>query len=64
MTPIANTAMSILVPGKPAELNFWNVTFSSLELEWAPPAMPNGQIIKYELAYQDENPGGKCYIMF
>ena len=47
------------VPGELAELQFWNTTFSSLEMEWTPPSTPNGKIVKYEIAYQEENPEGE-----
>jgi len=46
----------ILVPSKPGDIRFWNVTYASLDVEWDPPTTPNGRIINYELSYIEENP--------
>jgi len=47
---------NILVPSKPGDIRFWNVTYASLDVEWDPPTTPNGRIINYELSYIEENP--------
>ncbi|XP_052268400.1 protein sidekick-like [Dreissena polymorpha] len=44
------------LPDRPARLEFWNVTFTSLDVQWSPPATPNGKILNYEIAYIEENP--------
>jgi hypothetical protein len=47
--------IKISVPGKPVSLTFWNVTYTSLDMQWVPPLQPNGIIIKYKLTYQEQN---------
>ncbi|XP_053386774.1 protein sidekick-1-like isoform X2 [Mercenaria mercenaria] len=43
------------LPGKPASLEFWNVTYLSLDVHWEAPVKSNGKIISYELSYVKQN---------
>ncbi|XP_053380573.1 protein sidekick-2-like [Mercenaria mercenaria] len=43
------------LPGKPASLKFWNVTYISLDVHWEAPVKPNGKIVNYELSYLEQN---------
>lgn len=49
------------VPGKPASLTFWNVTYISLDVHWEQPLHPNGRIVNYELSYLELNSIGKYF---
>ncbi|KAL4239205.1 Protein sidekick-2 [Mactra antiquata] len=53
------------LPGKPANLEFWNVTYVSLDVHWQPPVKPNGLIVNYTLSYLEVNAvGGSKLVKF
>ena len=58
-TQLNKCCLVISVPGKPASLKFWNVTFISLDVHWEPPLKPNGRIVNYELSYLEQNSASK-----
>lgn len=48
-------------PGIPGEIEFLNVTMTTVNVTWKEPSQPNGVITSYELAYKQQQPeDGKC----
>ncbi|KAL3875338.1 hypothetical protein ACJMK2_033296 [Sinanodonta woodiana] len=51
------------LPSRPVKIEFWNVTYTSLDITWLAPQQPNGQIQEYVLSYVQNQLDGPTKIV-